>query len=177
MGPAAAGSRERCVYLPNSCPENRRQHTHLKLLTRVDPDAPFNLGFEGRILWPGAQLPESELPAPAVVLEYAGPQGKAVRGKSREHLYILWRYDYQERAWVEVARALAMGWEWAQILRKSAVLELEPPVTESVDETRRGREVADELLAVIDYRLAKEPDQARIVALTAIYDQVEGRIA
>jgi hypothetical protein len=146
-------------------------------LSRVDPDAPFNLGFEGRILWPGAQLPESELPAPAVVLEYAGPQGKAVRGKPRDHLYILWRYDWSERRWVEIVRTLARAWEWAPVFRRSAALELAPAQAELVDVAGRGRELAGELLALIDSKLENQPPGARVVALTTMFDQIAGRIA
>ena len=177
MQPAAAGSRPRLVYLPNTCPENRRHHCHLKLLTRVDPLAPYNLGFEGRILFCGARIPEPELGERPVVLEYCGPQGAYKSRKPRPHLYILWRYDREERMWRELGRDLAIGWEWAIPLRKRAVVELAPPSLPAVDVTARGRELAEELLTAIDARLVGECPEARITALTALYDQVAGRIA
>jgi hypothetical protein len=177
MQPAAAGSRPRLVYLPNTCPENRRHHTHLKLLSHVDPDAGHNLGFEGRVLFCGCRLPETELPARPVLLEYAGPQGQWKRGKQRYHLYILWRYDFQQREWVEICRDQSIGWEWALTIRHRAVLELAAPVPPVVDVAIRGRAVAEELLTAIDTALIPENPEARLVALTSIYDQVAGRIA
>src|SRR5437660_46024 len=111
----AAAERPRLVYLPNTCPENRKHHTHLKLLTSVDPLAEHNLGFEGRVLWPGTRLAETEISPRSVVLEYAGPQGQWKRGKQRPHLYILWRYDPERRDWIEIAQAQAIDWSWAVV--------------------------------------------------------------
>jgi hypothetical protein len=177
MQPAAADARPRSVYLPNTCPENRRHHTHLKLLSHVDPDAPYNLGFEGRILFCGARIPETELGERAVVLEYCGTQGQAKKGKTRTHLYILWRYDWGMRAFVEIGRALSMGWDWAVVLRKPAAHELAPPSMPAVDHTLRGQELAEEILSELDSRLSRERPEARIIALTSVYDQVAGRMA
>jgi hypothetical protein len=175
--PADAQPRPRLVYLPNTCPENRKHHTHLKLLSHVDPEAPYNLGFEGRIMFCGARIPEPELGERPVCLEYCGPQGQAKAGKHRTHLYILWRYDFDKMSWVEIARALSPGWSWAPILRKPAALELAPPHLTAGAATERGREAAEELLTAIDARLVGECAEAQIVALTSLYDQVAGRIA
>jgi len=161
------------VHLPNTCPENRKHHTHLKLLSYVDPYASFALGFEGRLLWPGVRLAAGQLGRRPVVLECAGPQG---RRKPRQYLWILWRYEWKTREWMEVARACAADWSWAVVLRPVAVRELTEPLQPNVLPAVRGREIADELLTAAGQRLAREPAEVQAIALAATYDGLAGRI-
>lgn len=174
---AAPTVRARLVYLPNTCPENRRHHTHLRLLSRVDPGAPGAVAFHGRLLWPGVRLAASELGERPVVLECAGPQGHWKNGRHRDVLWILWRYDWPLREWIEIARARSLDASWAQVLREPAIHALAAPVPEQSDLVSRGRDVAGELLAAIDERLGPERAEVRNVVLTTIYDQMAGRIA
>ena len=111
-----------------------------------------------------------------VALECAGPQGSFRRGKERPTLWILWRWERGE--WWEIARAQALNWAWAVILREPAILALRPTSSDPTmaDPTRRGREVTEELWRAIDASLIPELPEVRTFVLTSIYDRVAGRI-
>jgi hypothetical protein len=162
------------IYIPNTFPENHKHHTFCKLLTTVDPYARFGLGFEGRLLWPGARLAAEQLGRRPVVLEYAGPHGTR---KPRQFMWILWRYDWKRREWVELARTTAHDWTWAIALRPVAVRELAAPLLLNVIPDVRGRALAGELLTETDTRLAREPLELQTAALNAMYDGIAGRLA
>jgi hypothetical protein len=161
------------IYLPNTCPENRKHHAHLKLLTYVDPYAGFALGFEGRLLWPGVRLAAEQLGRRPLVLEFAGPQGNR---KPRRYMWILWKYVWRTREWIEIARTTAADWSWAVALRPLAVRELAAPLQPNVIPSVRGRALADELLTAVDKRLTPEPLEVQTFALSALYDGIAGRI-
>jgi hypothetical protein len=164
------------IRLPNTCPENKRSYTHCRILTEVRTDAWNGAGFEGPLFRPGAKIPPEDLGEQPVLLEFAGPQGKWRPGKHRENLWILWRYDWDLKAWQEIARAIANDWHWALILRGPAIRALKPKAIEQVDPAERGRAVTDELLHTIDAALVTEPPAVRMVVLSALYDRVAGRI-
>jgi hypothetical protein len=118
---------DKMIRLPNTCPENRRQFTHVRMLTQVEPDAWSAAGFHGALFQPGGQILAAELREHPAALEFAGPQGTwRQRNRERENLWILWRYDRVARDWREIARALAVGSEWALILREPAIRALQP---------------------------------------------------
>ena len=98
----------RAVRLPNTCPENRRQFTHCKLLTAVHPESWNAAGFEGTLFETGSRIKQELLREKPVLLEFCGPQG-AWKRRPRENLWILWRYDQESQDWREIARALAFA--------------------------------------------------------------------
>lgn len=163
------------IRLPNTCPGNRRQFAHIKLLTEVSADAWCAAGFQGTLHQPGAQIPAPGPSARLVALEFAGPQG-TWKCRRRENLWILWRYDQPTRSWREIAQALAFGWEWAPVLRGPAIQAMRPRAPEA-DPRDRGREVSEQVLAAIDSALAPELPAVRKVILCAIYDRMAGCLA
>lgn len=86
--------------------------------------------------------------------------------------------DREEERWREIARALSENWAWAAVLRGPAILALRRPSADPTmaDPSKRGREVADELLRGIDSALLLELPEVRTLVLTSIYDQMAGRI-
>ena len=134
------------------------------------------MGFEGKIHKPGSSVDASELSQNAVALECAGPVGKWTRGKKLETLWILWRFDWEKFCWWEIARAQALGWEWAEVLRGPAIRALNPKPA-LVDVLARGRELADEILSLVDTKLASENQDLRALVLSRVYEYVAGRIA
>ena len=168
------------IRLPQTCPENKRHFTHVRILTAVDPEAWNAAGFDGPLYRPGARVDAAALGARPILLEFAGPQGKWRPGRQRDSLWLLWRYDGQLQVWVEIARALSRDWSWALVLRGPAIAALRPDhladAGNMVDEGARGREVTEELLRAIDTALAVERPAVRALVLTSIYDLVAGRL-
>ena len=162
------------IRLPNTSPQNRRQFTHVRMLTRVDPDSQCGVGFNGKLYGAGARVTTADLGAHPVALEFAGPQGPW-KCRARDNLWILWLYSWDTREWREIARASAFGSEWAAILRGPAIKALQPQV--QPDPTERGREVASEILRAIDSALSPEAPAVRKAILSAIYDRMAGRLA
>ncbi len=127
-------TRERLIQLPRTSPRSE-QLVFLKLLTRVDAAASNGFGFEGSVLKPGARVSESALwptpqhPRVPVLLEYAG-----AANDSGEKLFVLWRYE--RGAFVEIARAVGLSWEWAVELRGPAVAAMaqKGPASRAMDE-------------------------------------------
>jgi hypothetical protein len=144
------------ILLPNSCPRNRG--TYLKLLSTVRPDSSGGEGFEGPSFKPGSKITTKQLGERPVLLEYAGPeaaQGNYQRRReAKEHLWLVWRFDWQARSWREIARALAVDWSWAVTLRPAALRALRPV-----------RAISDELPEVRAAALANLSDSitARLV--------------
>jgi hypothetical protein len=102
--------------------------------------------------------------------------GTAQRGKHREVLYILWRFDRTRWEWIEIARAQALDWSWTVVFRDAAFCALHPRPG-LVDLIQRSRDVAEELLALMDGRLQLERREVRASVLHSIYERVAGRIA
>jgi hypothetical protein len=162
------------LYLPRSSP--RGQRSFLKLLTRVDLAAPLGLQFVGQVLSPGAPFDPDALPRPAVILEHAGRErvGPGLSRYSFDDLWIVWRFDFQERIWIEVVRTHSGGdTSWTHDLAFLAHQRLfpagEPPAAEQarpvIDELRdliqRGlesvnRSVRGHIVAALDAYLACE---------------------
>jgi hypothetical protein len=163
------------IRLPNTCPANRRQFTHCKLLTVVHPEAWNAAGFEGTLFQPGSRIKQELLREKTVLLEFCGPQG-AWKRRPRENLWILWRYDQASQDWREIARASAFGWEWALILRQPAIEALRPLAAEAPSRDR-GRELTAELLRTIDSAVSLERPAVRMTVLASVYDLLAGRLA
>jgi hypothetical protein len=171
--------KETFVQLPNSSPQNRHSFTHVRILTRVLPNAWNGTGFEGALYQPGARIAAEGLGAHPVALEHAGPQGTWRQRREQEHVWILWRYDWAAGDWREIARAVAKDWHWAVVLRTPAMRELELAAAKlpAVDPVERGQAVADELLRTIDAALSPEVPAVRAMVMSAVYDQMAGRLA
>jgi hypothetical protein len=165
------------IPLPNTCPQNRAHFPHVKLLCGVSPDTWSGFGFKGKIYQAGRRVSAEELGENPVALESAGPQGTHKHGKKRAYLWILWRYDWQEKAWKEIARTCALGPEWVTVLREPAIEALRPEAALQANSIDRGREVSDGLLQTIDDALVMELPAVRAMALASLYDQVAGRLA
>lgn len=134
----------------------------------------MNAGFEGKIYRPGAVVSLDEL-GPGVVLECVGPVGPA-RKRPRPFEWRLWAYDFKWQEWDELARAEAVGWEWAEVLRPVALRALHPKGPELVDVLRRGRELADSVIQLIETKLEAEIPELRTNVWAALRDQCEGRL-
>jgi len=166
------------IHLPNTCPANKRDYTHVRLITGVNADAWNGAGFRYRLFKPGAVVEAEDLGEQPVLIEYAGQQGTWKAGKHRESLWVLWRFDADAKDWREIARALAFGPEWAPILRDPAIQAMRPAAaTEGVNPMVRGREVAASLLTVIDEAMVMELPAVRVMVLNTIYDGMAGRVA
>jgi hypothetical protein len=175
--PAAEIEIPRRVALPRSSTRLQLPEVYCKLVGDVIPNGPFGTcRFDGKILKPGAAIEVEKLPRPAVVIECAGQQGIWQRGKKRDYLYILWRFDFSRGEWQELARALARDASWTAVL-KQAVWQALHPRPELVDIIERSRSVADELVDEIDKRLRSEMPEVRATALHLVYERVSGRIA
>jgi hypothetical protein len=150
----------------------------VRLLTGVNVDAWNGAGFRYKLFRSGVRVDAEELGERPVLIEYAGQQGSFKKGKHREHLWILWRFDHAEMNWKEIARALAYGPEWALILRDPAIQAMRPAVAvEGVNPMVRGREVAEGLLKGIDEAMVMELPAVRVLVLNTIYDGMAGRVA
>jgi hypothetical protein len=157
---------EGAIRLPRS--GARHAVAWLKLLTAVDPRKPGGFAFEGRVLKPGGEIAIAGLPAPAVLLECAGTQGR-----SRECLYILWRYG--AGAWREAARAASAGAEWAQDLAPIAERLLVP--TKPMGVALSAAAVAERALEVLErgMRGLSKEEQAEVLGI--VHDRLAATCA
>lgn len=130
----------------------------------------MGLGWEGKLYSPGSVIDRVE---PLIVLECAGPVGPARGHKRAEILWLLWQY--RQESWHELARSLAINYEWTEDLRGPAIRALYP-VPALVDIIRAGREIAEEIISVIDERLERKDADLRRSTLSAVYDRVAARI-
>src|SRR5581483_3862932 len=91
------------VALPRTSTRLQAPQSYVKVITGMKTEAWGATGFEGKIYSPGQVVDLDALPRPAVAIECAGPIGIYQRGKHRETLYILWRFDVDRGEWVEIA--------------------------------------------------------------------------
>ena len=167
------------IQLPRSSTRLQFPDVYCKILESVKPEMFGCAAFDGRIKKVGTVLDVDSLPRPLVVIECTGPIGPYVNrraGRHRDHGYILWTYDYGREEWREICRAQAPDGSWTAAFREPALRALHPR-PELVDVTRRGRDLADELLAAIDQRLVPENSAVRKTVLDCLYERVAGRIA
>ncbi|HXI68333.1 MAG TPA: hypothetical protein VNH41_10360 [Steroidobacteraceae bacterium] len=164
--PGRAIAPEGTVRLPRS--GARHAVAWLKLLSAVDPRKPGGFAFEGRVLKPGGEIAIAELPTPAVLLECAGTQGR-----SRECVYILWRYG--AGAWREAARAASVGAEWAQDLAPIAerLLTARKPMGVALS----AAAVADRALEVLERGMRELSREEQAEALGIVHDRLAAKVA
>lgn len=165
------------IQLPRSAPRARRHMAWVKVLTRIRESLGLGAQFEGRLYAPGAVVGRDELGPYAVVLEFAGPAGRPGHGHSRtEQLWILWQYDFKRSEWRELARAVAIGAEWAAVLHPAALQALYPSPS-VYDVVERSRTAAEAIMDLVMGCLEQEPGPVKVQALAAVYHEVAGRIA
>jgi hypothetical protein len=178
--PSSGLARPRAIQLPRT--SDRLQYrwgAHLKVVTGVVSRG-FLTMYEGKLYKPGVVVPAEELGDTPIVLECVGPVGEprpkpGGARKYRDVRWVLWRYDWEEERWEEIASAQSIDASWTEMLRQPVINALRGPGL--VDVKHRGREVASKLMVAIQDALEMEPEPVRAVALTSLYDQVAGRIA
>ena len=161
MGVMAAACPERAehvvIKLPRTAPRSQAI-TCIKLIRRIAPSLDAAPVFEGPILRPGANVDSEVLGARPVMLEYAGPAEPARRvgsgwGRGREHLYVLWRYDWGREEWIELGRVRAAGPEWVTALRPLAMAVLAPERPRLIDVSGKSERIAEKVVDVLDEQL------------------------
>lgn len=163
------------IALPHSSTRNQRTYAHCRIVREI-VGTPYQSCFVGPVKPPGAVLDISEFGQHPVVIECVGPVGDYKRGTKREVLWILWSWDWEFQKWKEIARSLAMNWEWSCDLRGPAMRCLYPKPG-LIDVIKRGREVAVEIADIISQRLDREPADVKWNVLCSLHDQMAGKIA
>lgn len=170
--PKDSSPRAGTIKLPATYPRNRNQQSFVRILTAVSPGAWNGSGFSGSLHKAGAQVVAEVVRAHPVALECAGrsPEDK------RYWLWVLWRWDAEAKKFFEIARATALDWTWAVILRDPAIRALEPR-REAVDQRDRAGACLEEVLQTLDGALSRELPTVRTLVLSALYDRLSGQLA
>lgn len=177
MGTAAQPEIRKPVQLPRTS-SRLQKPAYVKLLSAVRP-GPFGAAYEGVLYAPGQVIAAELAGENPIVLECVGPVGSAYQGKGRvkrELQYILWRYEWDTREWIEIARAQSVGPEWCDMLRPAAIAALNPRAR-LVDVETRVFELSGKVMVIVEQILECEPDGVRVRVLHSIYEGVAGRIA
>jgi hypothetical protein len=171
----------RAVELPSSSLTRQGRHrSFAKLLYRVDLNALSGFGFHGKICRPGARIPESELwptaeyPARPVLLEYVAGHGR--RGHQTQGdgaLYVLWTYDRQARAWIELGRASGTSTEWVITLQPLAVNALAPRKPAARADVSA---IASRIVSFLDGELTQLESEERHEILDVVHNQLASRM-
>ena len=166
MAPAPE-KKDKTIKLPKTASRTEK-YTYLKLIERVS-SKPMAMCFEGRILEPGAHIKESELRGSKLLLELAGMVGK---GRERESLYVVWRFNGTE--FVEVGRASSPDASWVNVIRPMVLAEMERRL---VDLGKESERICSDVLQVLDRELESTVPGVKIVCLSRLYEEVEARMA
>lgn len=161
------------VRIPRTAPRASAQ-VFARLLIHVDPTVRIG-GFEGTLIQPGRYVAESALrptpqhPAVPVLLECAGQSG---RGHNRgDSLWLLWRYHSGE--WIEIARAYAPDWTWANDLRPIAIRALGQ---EKTVETPKLEQKASRVIVAIDRQIRELGHEQQHQVLCVVERQLAARM-
>ncbi len=155
--------------------------TYVKLIRKIkgifDPCA-----FDGPIFRAGSSVSIEALGKRPVILEYVGPAEPARRvgsgyGRGREHLYLLWRYNWGREEWIEIGRARAEGPEWVMALRPLAIAALAPEDRRLVDIGAEGDRIAWKVMELLDEQLESAIGPVKARSLGRLYEEVAARIA
>jgi hypothetical protein len=165
----------RRIQVPSSGNRKDRGRVFAKLLEHVEREALAGFGFDGKLCVPGEWIDSEDLPEHPAILECAGPLGEWKRGKQRAMLWILWRLDRAAWEWIEVARAQAIGWEWALVLREPAWRCLNPDPG-LYDVIEKGNTLALAIMAAIDGHLKDEDYNLQASVLSLIHERICGRM-
>lgn len=168
------------VRIPHSAAA-RGERTYAQLIRRISPDPGLAI-IEGTWLKTGSHVEESQLwpasdyPLAPLLLEYAGSD-RSGRGHARSRdLHILWRYDADAGAFIELARVLSCGAEWVYHLAPIIRTELGSVSRAPADRAERAAEAVTRVIDVLDGELRELEDEGRIAALARIYTQVSARL-
>jgi hypothetical protein len=176
--------REPLVRLPKSGKRGDRI-AFLKLLYRVRTHPLTAWEWEGKLMRPGATVPEPDLhpephyPRCPIVLECAtSPLSVGKPGGGRV-LYVLWKYDSENRQWREIARAEipAANWSWVIDLAPLAVRALEEQGANVPAVLPNLLRIENRIVAFLDRTLNGLEDQDRAEVLSVIHNQLAARIA
>jgi hypothetical protein len=166
------------AHIPHTSP-SRREPTYARLIRGVC-NQPAGLAFEGKLFRCGIAIDDSELwpdaeyPPTPLLIEFAG-RGKIGWGHNRSTwLYILWRYDREEREWRELCRASAVGAEWVEYLKPAVLAELRNEPRCPVEAAMRA---SGKVLVLLDGELGRLSDEERRLAMTLLYEQFTARLA
>jgi hypothetical protein len=166
------------ILIPRTA-RSRRELTYARLLWRVHPDRTMANAFEGPLLKPGALVddcalwPDERFPAKPILLEFAGNDHSG-RGHNRSNdIYILWRFEPDEWAWVEIVRVLTQGADWIANLLPIARAELGGV---RAPDPLLAAEVAGRWLSQLDLELKALGAGDRGLALNLIFEQVTARM-
>ena len=150
--------------------ESRRDRGFLRLVTDVDVHAPPGLQFRGdRVLTPGAEFAPADLPRPAVLVEYAGRVRVGNVPNSRysfSALWVLWRFDFDAGAWVEVVRAVSADAAWSIDFAPVALRLLNDERSDTAAD--RARPESARVTAQLDLELAAMTREMRCHVLAAL---------
>jgi len=159
------------VRLPQTSTRAQRLYAHVKIVDRVHPlDSP--IAFDGRIYPPGACVPIEDLPAQTVAIECVGQVGP--RGRRKDLLWLLWKYDWGLDGWRELGRAQSVDAGWTIALRPLAAQALQH---NPIDMTAHWQEIVRVLMSEIDLKLENERQETAMNVLHAVYSELAGRIA
>jgi hypothetical protein len=171
------------VLLPRSSPR-KCDRAHAKLLRYVDPDGYNAMGFEGNFLKPGSILTEEQLrpslefPQVPILLEHALAPAHGIPGHRRcDSIYILWRWEREEWAWRELARAVSPCWDWAIVLRPLAIRALEEARGPAPPELALDLEaITGRVLLALDTELRTLDKEHCRRLLGVVYDRLAARM-
>lgn len=173
---------ERLVRIPRTATRPQRLYRDrewAKLLERVEPEPRTGFDFYGKLLTPGASVPETELwptenyPPIPVLLESCQICFEG-RGHNRNPIeYILWIYQLRKHEWKQVARCSSHRSEWVysigHVARKFAFPRQIPPAPDLWSAARR-------IAAVVELELLQLTDNAqRLELLQCAHDCLAGR--
>jgi hypothetical protein len=147
----------------------------VNILSSVDRGADYGAGFTGKLVQPGGWISREDFPDPLVALECAGPQGEWRRGRQRDTLWILWRYDHEFGRWMEICRAQSSGWDWATAIRQPAWRALHPDAG-LYDTIERTKALSSDIMGEITRLLKDETDDMRLTVLSKVHELVAGAI-
>ncbi len=176
--------RELSVRIPRSSSRNVKG-TFAKLLVRVQADASTGFGWEGTPVRPGSLIEWSELwptpqhPRVPVLLECAGsvdPRDGAANKRSWPCLFVLWKFDLDQKDWIELARSASLTWTWAIDLRPIAMRAIEESQGAAVEVYGDFAVVVNRLHHLIDFELGKLPLLERARAVGALHDALFARL-
>jgi hypothetical protein len=166
------------VLIPRTA-SNRRERTYARLLRRVHQDRTMVNAFEGALMRPGSRVeysalwPDNSYPENPVLLEFAGSDYSG-RGHNRSNqIHVLWRFDMEQRVWIEITRTLSQDSNWIMNLIPIALREVggPPPVDPAL-----ASDVSADLLCSLDAQLGNLSAIDRELVLNLVFEQLAARM-
>jgi hypothetical protein len=156
---------------------SRRERTYAQLIQRVHYTSQWK-PFDGPLLRCGSVIDEAELwpaqdfPDVPLLLEYAG-NDRSGRGHNRSNsIYILWRYDRDRNAFVEVMRCVSKNAGWIDQVRAVAIIELKVGFERDPE---MASKVSARIIIVLDRELDLLDQEDRGLVMIFVYEQFAAR--